>query len=187
MISLYESKLESILPGYFKNEIYAQAFCHAVDKQVQKILDRCKKIGIWSNLAEADESILDYLSAELRTQYYTNDLEVEVKRNLIANTLVWYQKAGTIKAIEELITAIFGEGQVHEWHEYEGKPHHFKISTPNPNITGDTLEEFNNIISRIKRKTAILDVVEISLNATMNTYYGFTIHIGDFISLKQEG
>lgn len=187
MISLYDSKLIRILPENLKTDHQVQAFCYALDKQIKKILDRCKKIEIWSNLTEVDESLLDYLAEELRTQYYSTDLTVEVKRQLVANTLIWYQKAGTVAAIEELITALFGEGSVKEWYEYEGVPHHFKISTSNPAITGDALQQFNDIISQIKRKTAKLDTVEINLSAIMNQYYGFRLHTGTYHTYRQEG
>ncbi|WMJ88854.1 phage tail protein I [Anaerocolumna sp. MB42-C2] len=187
MIDLYESKLVDIVPPHTKCDPKVQAFCYAVDKQVQKILNRCKKIAIWSNLMEVDESLLDYLAAELRTQYYSTSLSVEIKRELVANTLIWYQKAGTVAAVEELVTTLFGEGKVNEWYDYDGSPHHFKIITSNPNITGDTIQEFRTVISQIKRKTAILDTVEIALSAVMNTYYGFFLHTGESITFRQEG
>lgn len=187
MINLYDSHLLDILPIHLKSDAHAQAFCYAVDNQVKKLLDRSKKIAIWSDLSNVDETLLDYLAVELRTQYYSPDLEVSVKRKLIENTLIWYEKAGTVFALEELITSVFGEGQEVEWYEYGGNPYHFKIVTTNPNITGDAIQLFDSIIEQIKRKTAVLDAVEIALNATMNTYYGFAIHIGDFIFLRQEG
>ncbi|MGB8452720.1 MAG: phage tail protein [Anaerocolumna sp.] len=186
MTNLYESELVSILPDYLKKDNHVKAFCYAVDKQVKKMLDKCKSLEIWSNLPEADEILLDYLAVELRTQYYSPDLNIEVKRNLITNTLIWYQKAGTVAAVNELVTAVFG-GKVSEWYEYDGLPHHFKIVTDNPNINGDSLQEFNNIISMLKRKTAILDTIEIALSAAMNTYNGFSLHTGDYITLRQEG
>lgn len=115
------------------------------------------------------------------------DLAIESLEREGVNARRWYQKAGTVAAVDELITTVFGEGKVSEWHQYNGLPHHFKIVTENPNITGDILQEFNDIISMIKRKTAILDAVEISLNAYMNQYYGVAISVGDYITLRQEG
>ncbi len=186
MINLYESSLSSILPNYLKTDHQVNAFCYAIDNQIKKLLDKCKSLEIWSNLPDADEELLDYLAAELRTQYYTPNLNTEVKRNLVANTLIWYQKAGTVAAVEELVSALFGEGTISEWHDYDGLPHHFKIITTNPEITGDLLEKFNSVISQIKRITAILDAVEIAFSATIKTYYGFALHIHDSITVRQE-
>lgn len=187
MINLYDSQLIQILPEFLKNDAYIKALGYALDKQVRKLLDKCKMIEIWSNLNDADEKILDYLATELRTQYYSSNLDVETKRKLVANTFMWYKKAGTKTAVEELVSILFGEGEVKEWHEYGGSPHHFKIITSNPNITDDTIDKMNNVIGQIKRKTARLDSVEINLSATMEMFQGFALHTGTYITLRQEG
>ncbi len=187
MINLYESELASILPAFLKQDASAVSFCYAFDQQIKKLLDKMEIIKIWCNLSNADEALLDYLAAELRTQYYSSDLDVDIKRQLIANTLIWYQKAGTVAAVEELITTVFDSGKTQEWYDYNGEPHHFKVQTSNPHITPDDLQIFSDIIKNIKRKTAVLDAIEITLSATMNTYYGFKLQTGTYITLKQEG
>lgn len=187
MIDLYNSELIGILPSFLKQDPGAEAFCYALDRQIAKILNKIDIIKIWYNLSNADESLLDYLAAELRTQYYSTDLAVEVKQQLIANTLIWYQKAGTVAAVEELISTVFGSGKTQEWYEYNGEPHHFKVKTSNPYITPDDLQRFSEIIKNVKRRTAILDAVEIILTAAMNTYYGFKLQTGAYVNLKQEG
>lgn len=168
MINLYESEIIDILPDNLKNDMHIQAFCYAFDKQARKILDRSKQLEIWSNLCDVDENLLDYLAAELRTQYYSSDLDIDVKRKLIANTLIWYQKAGTVAAVQELVETLFEEGKIVEWYNYEGCPHHFKVKAVNPLINDSTLKEFYNIIKQVKRKTAILDSFELFYNALIN-------------------
>lgn len=187
MISLYDSSLESVLPNFLKQNNEVKAFCYALDRQVKKLLTRAAVLTIWYDLQNVDESLLDYLAIELRTQYYATDLEITMKRQLIANTLIWYQKAGTIAAIDELISIVFGSGKTQEWYTYNGNPHHFKVQTSNPIVTEEDLQKFNEIIRNIKRRTATLDTVEIVLTATMNTYYGFMLQTGSYVNLKQEG
>lgn len=186
MINLYESELRSILPDYLKNEIKAQAFCYAVDRQIKKLLDICNKLTIWSDIKNVNTDLLDYLSNELRTQYYDPDLNETIKRQLVSNTMIWYQKAGTVKAVEELINAVMGSGEVKEWYQYEGSPHHYKVRTPNITITEDNINGFNEMIQKIKRKTAILDAIEITLDSSIDNLCGFSISTGDFITIKQE-
>ncbi|WOO34958.1 phage tail protein I [Anaerocolumna sp. AGMB13020] len=187
MISLHDSYLESVLPNFLKQDKEAKAFCYALDRQVKKLLNRAAVLAIWYDVQNVDESLLDYLAIELRTQYYSVDLEVTVKRQLIANTLIWYQKAGTVAVVDELISTVFGSGKIQEWHSYNGDPHHFKVQTSNPLITSEDIQKFNDIIKNIKRKTAILDTIDIVLTATMKTYYGFKLQTGTVVRLKQEG
>lgn len=187
MTNLYDSSLKSILPKYLKEDKESQAFCYALDTQVKKLLDTCKKCEIWSDLMSVDEMLLNYLAMELRTQYYSSDLNTDIKRKLVSNTLKWYQKAGTVAAVEELITAVFGGGETKEWYEYGGAPHHFRAITSNPFISHDDIQQFNEIIRYIKRKTAIMDTIEIVLTATMNMHCDFKLQTGTYITVRQEG
>ena len=41
-------------------------------------------------------------------------MELEVKRGLVRNTLIWYMTSGTPAAVEELVAIVFGEGEVAE-------------------------------------------------------------------------
>lgn len=164
MINLYESELIDILPDNLKSDMHIQAFCYAFDKQIRKIIDRSKRLEIWSNLYDVDERLLDYLAAELRTQYYSPDLDVDVKRKFVSNTLIWYQKAGTVAAVQELVETLFEEGKIAEWYDYGGLPHHFKVKVVNPLIDDNNLKNFYNIIKQVKRKTAILDAFEFFYN-----------------------
>ena len=172
MISLYDSELIKVMPMHLRNDIKVQCYCYALDRQIKKILDRTKKINIWSDLENADEDLLDYLATELRTQYYSTTLDTETKRKLISNTLVWYLKAGTKSALEELMTTAFGQGEIKEWYEYGGKPHHFKIITENSSTVDVNAAIFLNMLDSIKRKTAVLDTIEIISVGKMNLNVG---------------
>lgn len=186
MINLYESELKQIYPNDLKKDLKAQAFGFAFDNQIKKIIECCSKLVIWSDLKNIDVSLLDYMANELRTQYYDGDLDESIKRQLVSNTLLWYKKAGTVRAVEELITTVMGSGEVKDWHQYDGQPHHYKVRTPNITITEDDIRWFNDMIQRIKRKTAVLDAIEITLESSIDDIYGFTMHTGDFITIKQE-
>lgn len=172
MINLYDSELIKLLPNNLKSDYKVQAYCYAIDNQIKKLLDRTKKINIWSNLENVDEDLLDYLAAELRTQYYSTTLDVKTKRKLISNTLVWYLKAGTKAALEELMTTAFGQGEIKEWYEYGGEPHHFKIITENSSTVDVNAALFLNMLDSIKRKTAVLDTIEIISVGKMNLNVG---------------
>lgn len=186
MINLYESELKQIFPDYLKKDLKAQAFGYALDNQIKKILQVVRKLVIWSDLKNVDVSLLDYMANELRTQYYDGELDESIKRQLVSNTLLWYKKAGTVKAVEELITTVMGYGEVKDWHQYDGQPHHYKVRTPNVTTTEEDIQSFNEMIQKIKRKTAVLDAIEISLESSIDDLYGFTMHTGDFITIKQE-
>ena len=103
---------------------------------------------------------MDLLAVELDTQYYDTSLPIDSKRNLIKGTLVWYMSAGTPSAVEELVTAVFGEGEVKEWYEYGGDPYFFKIET-NAYLTPDINAQFAKMILRVKNARSHLEAIEI--------------------------
>jgi phage tail P2-like protein len=187
MTNLFENNLINIAPSTLVDAETKSLF-YAIDQQIiNRISKGIEKIKIWSDIMTADSELLDYLAAELRTQYYDDSLSDDIKRNLIYNTLLWYQKTGTNMALEELVSTVFGSGKIVDWYEYNGEPYHFKVSTENPQITGDVLQKFISIIEQVKRKSAVLDGVEIALNTSMNAYYGIKMHTGNVITLSQEG
>lgn len=109
------------------------------------------------------------MAAELRTQYYRQDLDIGTKRRLVKGTLSWYMTAGTPEAVEELIQAVFGEGEVKEWFEYDGKPYYFKVVT-SAILTPDISDFFIKMIQRVKNTRSHLDAVEIRRTIKQSLY-----------------
>jgi phage tail P2-like protein len=150
---------------------YAYAVHKAVDRLIRTYMRRSI---IYSGLDGVPESVLDLLAIELRTQYYDDTLPVETKRELVKGTLLWYTKAGTPKAVSELITAVFGEGHVEEWYEYGGEPYYFKILT-NAVMTPDMVEIFTELIRKVKNARSHLEAIKIHREVDEPQYGGAVV------------
>ncbi len=187
MINLYDGQITDILPPNLTQTADVQAISYALMIAMKKLQDYALRSKIYSDIDYLSNDVLDILAAELRSQFYSEDLDIETKRKVIKETIYWYSIAGTPLAVENVIKALFHTGEVIEWYNYSGEPGHFKIITENQNISEDALQSFNNIIKHVKRQSSILDAVEINLSAFMNVYSGIAVHTGDFIYLKQEG
>lgn len=175
MIEFEASTILDILPLPLKNKNQVQAISYAVSKGMQRIKENVSMICVYSNLEQLPESILDIMAKEMRTQYYETMLSLKTKQTLLKNTLLWYLKAGTAAAVEELVQTIFGDGMVKEWYEYDGEPYHFKILTNNPAITNEQFKEFSQLLERVKRKSAVLDEILVTLTGQMNLFLGVGI------------
>lgn len=187
MIDFYDAQITDILPENLKAAADVQSVSYAVKTAMQKLQSYAVRARIYSAIDDLSEEVLDVLAVELRAQYYREDMDLATKKSIIKNTLIWFRYAGTAWAVEKLIETIFGTGEVIEWFDYSGLPGHFKIATENHSLDGSELELFNSIIEHVKRKSSILDIIEITLNASMDVYYGVALHCGERISLKQEG
>lgn len=160
MTKLYDSQIAQIMPDKLAEIPEVQALSYAIAKGVRRMLGYCSNISVYAEIDTMPEYALDLLAVELDTQYYDTDLDIESKRRLIKGTLVWYMGAGTPSAVEELVTAVFGEGEVSEWYEYGGEPYYFKILT-NAFLTPDLNEMFAKMIKRVKNARSHLEAIEI--------------------------
>lgn len=156
MISLYDSQILDVLPDSLKKDPHVQAISYALKRQNQKNLEYAKNINVLKNIDTLPEQIIDLMAAEYRTQYYSSELSLEVKRNLVKRTMLWHMRAGSTVAVEELVNTIFGYGKVEEWYEYQGEPYHFKI-TVDVVLSSSKLVQFAKIIQNAKNIRSVID------------------------------
>ncbi len=167
MISLSEiGGLYKSMPANLKSA-RTKAFADACDKQIKKLMDHAEKVKIWCAIQEVEEKHLDVLAADCRVLFYHSGLEASVKRNLVQNSIYWYMCLGTTKAVKEVLTTIYGHGEVQEWFEYGGEPYHFRVNLTNAEVCHGQNEEFLQMLNEVKRLSALLDAVHYIFNYTV--------------------
>lgn len=187
MINLLGSRFTDILPRETLADIAeVQAVAYAIGRQVEKLCASADGAVTYAAIQTAPENVLDLLAIELGTPAYSEDYSLPVKRQLIAETLVFYTQMGTPAAVNRIIRTIFETGYISEWWEYGGKPHHFKAHTTNPHITQANVEEFQRALSSVKRLSSWLDEIVLELSTDpMQVYMGCWLHTADFITLNR--
>ena len=161
MIELKGSRFTRILPENLASQTRTQALAYAVGRQVDKLLAMADRMVIWADLDRVPEPLLDCLAVELRTPAYSADYPVETRRTLVRQSLLFYAAMGTPGAVDQLIRAIFGSGEIQEWYQYGGEPHHFRaaIGAEGVTITPEALEELRRVLSSVKRLSSWLDSI----------------------------
>lgn len=175
MIDFYNGQITDILPFHIAEEPEVKAISYALQMGTQLLYKYAMRLYLWTDIDHQPEDVLDLMAAELRTQYYSQSLDIEAKRRLVKGTLAWYMTAGTPEAVEELITAVFGEGKVEEWFEYGGKPYCFKVIT-NAALTPETHGFFLTMIRRVKNTRSHMDALEFKRKTDLTIYAGAGIH-----------
>ena len=171
MINFYDGEIKDILPSNLMEDPAAQAFSYALRKGTRLLNRYTQLCYVYCSIDTAPNDVVDLLAKELRTQYYSDALELDVKRGLVRNTLIWYMTAGTPAAVEELVGIVFGEGEVSEWFEYGGKPYWFKIKT-NAILTEDMNTFFSDMIRRVKNTRSHIEAIEIHRTIEQTIYAG---------------
>lgn len=175
MIRLQDSNITDILPEKFKADPKNIALGYALSNATKRLIEYEKKTSVYACIDAASDSVLDMLAAELDTQYYDGSLDIDAKRKLVKNTLIWHMTSGTPAAVEELVAAVFGEGEVKEWFEYGDDPFYFKIIT-NAMMTEHMSEQFTEMLDRVKNTRSHIRAIEIHREIEQPYYAGVCAH-----------
>lgn len=172
------SNLEFIklLPQFMRNDEAVRGLAAGIDSIVPQLAAEIEKLSTWDHINELSEAELDELAWELNILWYDTSASIEVKRNIVRDSDQVYKKLGTPWAVERVINTYFGEGYIEEWFQYGGTPGTFRVYSTNPSITESKLQEFLHILGKVKRASAQLDGVFITLTGQMNMYAGAALH-----------
>ena len=173
-----------LLPQFMRNDAAVSGLAAGVNQIVRDLAESVEMLSSWDHidqlddaeLDELDDAELDELAWELNIQWYDTGATLEVKRDLVKNSDRVFQRLGTKWAVENIITAYFGEGYVEEWFEYGGEPGHFRVLSPNPSLNEERITEFLSLLSKVKRASAKLDGVIITLSGQVNMTAGVAYH-----------
>lgn len=177
MIDLFNSNITDILPEALADDVKVKALGYAIQKAMQRLMGYCKNISVYAVVDTAPEQVLDLLAVELNTQYYDDSQSIEVKRNLIKNTLIWYMKTGTPASIIEAVAAVFGNGEIEEWFDYGGEPYRFKVHTSNINSTDEMIQQLTDIINTMRNVRSHLEEVVVEVMQQLLIYSGCCIEV----------
>ena len=149
MIKLSEAELTSVLPPFIKEDIEVKAISYAFKMAMEKMIAFAELSTLYASLKTLPDEVIDLLALELQSQYYDESMDIDIKRNIVGNSIAWYAKGGTVSAVDEMVQTIFGEGEVIEWYKYGGEPGTFYIKT-NAELSPDIIADFNEIIDKVK-------------------------------------
>lgn len=175
MVRLYDGQITDIIPEVLRSENEVKALSIALLRQTRKICDLAAKELIYPAIDTLEDDVLDFLAVELQTQHYDQSYTTDRKRELIKGTLLWYVKAGTKWAVEDLAQTVFGQGtRVIEYKDstdVEMKPYEFDIKVPS-SVESKTVEEFTDTVFDAKNARSHLRSVR------RYQMMGGTMHIG---------
>lgn len=174
MIRFSEGELLDLLPSQMKNDVDMICLSYALKCGVERLLEYEMGTMTANFINRLPEKILDVLAVELRSPYYMDSMDIEIKRRIIQNTLIWHTKAGTASAVSEMIETVFGEGSVVEWPDFtegEKTPYTFDIVT-NARFTEDVYAVLLDIIERVKNERSHLRRILIDRWIYMYEYAG---------------
>lgn len=165
-----------LLPQFMRDDDAVKGLAAGIDAIIPKLAASLSLLPTWDCIDYLPEDELDALAQELNILWYSSSADIGTKRELIKNSDRVYAHLGTKWAVENVIQAYFGDGYVREWYEYGGTPGTFRVYSGNPTVTGERLAEFINVLNKVKRHSAKLDGVYITLSGDMALSAGVAVH-----------
>jgi phage tail P2-like protein len=172
MTDLYNGQITDLLNNAYRYDPEVIAFSYAILQEKRRIMQELAQTRTMSVIDDLPESILDVLAVELRTPYYVDSLSVDAKREIIKKSFLWAARAGTVSAVEELIQAVFGEGEVVEWPDFTDEPRTpgtFDIVTSGQ-LTPDAATFFTRVVKRVKNVRSHIRRILIERHEKMQMY-----------------
>lgn len=176
--TVYNIDFTRALPQTLKNDESIFAFGRVIAGELQENIRLSRLNIIYARIDELEEPLLDVLAHDFHVDWYDPDSPPEVKREIIKESVRVHKRLGTKYAVESVVRAYFGSGEVREWWEYGGEPHHFKIISGNPNITDEQAARFFHILEVVKRKSSWLETILITL--TGEAYFSMGVVFKEF-------
>jgi phage tail P2-like protein len=163
------------LPAPLRNDKKMLALGKTIAAELQTNISMARLAIIYPRIDELEDWLLDILAHDLHVDWYDPDSPIELKREIIKESVRIHKTLGTRPAVERVVTAYFGSGIVRHWYEYGGQPHHFKIVSDNPSITEEGEREFLWILNIVKRLSSWLDEIIISLATRFDIFFGVKV------------
>ena len=159
-----------------------KGICHALESEIKLLHEQTNLIKLFINIDNLSEEVLDELAWQFNVIEYSTSYSIDIKRNLIKNCMVNHHKRGTVAAVEDIASTIFGNATVTEWFEYGGEPYHFKVYTENVSTSDEMIIEFNRVIRQTQNIRSHLEAVVAETMDSMDLYYGGYMESEDDIS-----
>lgn len=185
MINLSEASLLQLLPPSIRSDPKVAAAAQAMDAEYSQTITEISKLSIYTRLDSISSEEADALAWQFHVDFYDPALPLDSKRSLVKNSFAWHRRKGTPSAVEELITAIFGDGLVQEWYEFGGDPGTFRIITSNKDVTEAQAQQLLDAIGTVKNTRSHLDSIQVTAADELQFYYGFVVHVGEYLTLEQ--
>ena len=156
---LNETEMVKLLPAWMQEDGSDKGLATGCDIISRDAYARLKLLSRWDKIDQLNDAELDEMAWELNIQWYDSTAPIAVKRAVV----------------EQIVADYFGTGEVREWYQYGGQPHHFKVLSDNPSLVNSNLDLFLKLLRTVKRRSSWLDAILICLTGEMFLYSGMAV------------
>lgn len=125
--TVYNTDFIQCLPQVLKNDKDIFFLAHIVAKELQELMKLSFLDIVYARIEELNEDVLDILAYDFHVDWYNYTYSIEIKRNLIRDSIKIHKYLGTKYAVETVLRNVYPNSYIKEWFEYGGDPFFFKV------------------------------------------------------------
>ena len=149
---------EQLWPKFLREDRNGNAMIAAMEAAMNILLTGAQNGAAYvTDIEKMPEWRLDEMAWELNALWYDYDAGEEDKREQIRTATAFYNRIGTKSAVKSTIAAVFGDGTVQEWWEYDGTPYHYKVTTTDTEAMTTKRKKFMDLLSAVVNLRSVLD------------------------------
>lgn len=173
--------LMQLLPQWMQTDPNAKALALALQRQIQALAAQIGSLVIYASIDTQSDAILDELGWQFNIPEYNSALPISTKRKLVQNAIITHKQRGTVAAVEQIVSDIFGDGWVEEWFQYNGDPYNFRVHTTNVSAGDQEAAYFESIVASSQNVRSYLEAVIIESVMQMPLAWGGCLHTAESI------
>ena len=173
MNKLKNLQLTQLLPASIAADTTVKNISLSVETILQKVAGQTAAVLLLPHLDELPEAIIDELAWQYHVDTYSADFAIEVKRQLIRQSIAWHHKKGTPAAVTDMLCTIYSSTQLEEFWEYGGEPYHFRVTLGEDRTdSAQTIDDAIRVIKLSKNVRSWLDGIKFRRNVAGTLYTG---------------
>lgn len=158
--TIYNGDFAKYLPRSLADDVNIDAFARILSKDLRETSEDMGGVALYTQIEQLPENIVDVLARDLHVDWYDFSYPLDVKRDLLKNSVRVHKKMGTKSAIEKALSSLCRKSKIEEWFEYGGQPGYFKLSLELKNsMETDKLLEITDKVYMYKRLSAHFEAV----------------------------
>lgn len=173
MNRLENLQLTQLLPASIAADTTVKNISLSVETILQTVAGQTAAVLLLPHLDELPEAIIDELAWQYHVDAYSADFAIDVKRQLIRQSIAWHHKKGTPAAVTDMLSTIYASAQLEEFWEYGGEPYHFRVTVGEDRTdSAQTIDDAIMVIKLSKNVRSWLDGIKFRRNITGTIYLG---------------
>lgn len=174
-MKLKDVDLIKLCPAFMREDKSNQVLTNGVNNIFHTWAENMDRLPVINQLDKLSEAELDQLASDKNIFWYDYKASVSVKRAIIKNAKIVFNRLGTVWAVESVMNDYLPKTELQEWFDYNGEPGYFRIVTNNTEILRTDIQTFLNILKHIKRGSVWLENIILRLEQYLVFYMGWGV------------